>query len=174
MMKEIVLKLVAIFVFISITSFCLQESSKSKVLKGEIATSFHLSSTNKIELKERPSFEKELEVYIPKMKVLTKYFELQNQGKENEAKKVLKKDKFLSKKEPFELAYMYTLIRYKEMGVLYQPCFQIHDKSEVRKLIFCTEEQLKTIKEKGRREVEVECTYIGKLNMDNVEVYKLN
>jgi len=149
-------------------------SQTLKTFKGTVDYKFHLSSTNAIKPVERSAFEREMSPYLIKIDLLSSYYKALKKGDTLAAEKFLNSDSFLSKKDAFTLAYMYSLARMKQLGILYKPCVQVNDDSGESKIIVCSDRQQKEfIKHANSKQYVLRCEYIGDLITNNIQVYNL-
>ena len=94
--------------------------------------------------------------------------------KDKEAEEILKNDKVLSKSTEFELAFSYSVIKMKKMGILYTPLIQCHNFEESH-LISITEKDLISLDKylNNKIEVQLKINKIGFIEMDKTNIYKL-
>lgn len=161
-----------ILLLIGIGHFALSQTLKT--FKGTVDYKFNLSSTNKITPNERKELENGITPYVKKMELLISYYTALYKGDNKVAKEVLSHDTLFSKDDAFTLAYMFSLARMKQLGVLYKPCIQVNDNGEELKIIVCTEQQQKEFIEHGNSKTyDLKCNYVGSLIKDNIQIYKL-
>jgi hypothetical protein len=153
----------------------LQVSSNGQDLAtftGTIDYKFHLSGTHTLNEDKKKEFETDIEFYSQRQQLLTDYFTKQNSGDNDGAKRILKKDKMLKGKDDFTLAYMFLLVKMKELRILYKPCIQINDDKAEGIIISCTTEQFEGMKN-NKRQYTLECRYVGELIVDKTKAYEL-
>jgi len=161
--------LLFLLIVIEATSSCTQSDA---IFKGTVDYKFNLSTTNKIKPIDRPEFERQMTPYFNRIKILDAYFEKTSNGETSAANNILATDTLLAKEDAFSLAYMYSLVKMKQLGVLYKPCVQVND-NLANKLIFCTEVQREDLIKDQKREFTLNCKYIGSLIIDQTKVYQL-
>ena len=91
-----------------------------------------------------------------------------------EAKEIIETDSILSQSNEFGLAYGYSLIKMKELGILYSPLIQCHNFEESH-LISISERDLLLLDNylNQKIEIELEIEKIGYFEMDKTNIYKL-
>lgn len=143
-----------------------------KTFTGTIDYKFHLSGTHTLKDAQRKEIENDIEFYAKREKTLTNYFNKLSSGDNNGAKRVLGKDKDLKEKDDFTLAYMFALLRMKQLKILYSPCIQVNDEKAEGIIISCTTRQFEEMKN-SKKEFQLECRYVGELIVDNTKAYEL-
>jgi hypothetical protein len=144
-------------------------------INGTIGSHFNLSSTHKIEKHNRKEFLKEVESILDKIEKLDKYYSYINLGKDNEANEIIKADSILSKSNQFGIAHGYMVVKMKELGILFSPLIQCHDFGDSH-LISISEKDLVLLDEylDNKIEIELKIEKIGHIEMNKINVYKLN
>jgi len=145
---------------------------ESENYSGLLDTKFYLSGTHQLNDSSRERTEKWIKEYKTKELTIQDYLTKLNSGDENGANKIIRKDKQLKEDGEFTIKMMYTLLRMKELGILYRPCFTINDDKADRAIISCSTEQLDELR-KGNREFNFQCRYIGLLYVDNLRAFEL-
>jgi len=143
-----------------------------KIFTGTIDYKFHLSSTHTLSEEKKKELDSDIKFYSQRRQLLTDYFTKLNSEDIEGAKKILKKDKKLKDTDDFTLAYMFTILRMKELKILYKPCIQVNDENADGIIISCSTEQLDQLKS-GDKEFQLECRYVGELIVDKAKAYEL-
>ncbi len=153
---------------------CNPKSNNMLTVKGTIGNKFHFSTSSHIIGDEREELLKGIEVYSDKMDKLEQYFAYINEGKEEEAKKLIQADSVFSKTNEFGLYAGYFLTEMKALNVLFLPLIQSNS-LEYAHLIVITEEELKLLDDYLNQEKEVELVIeqIGHFKSDLSVIYKL-
>ena len=118
---------ISTLLLIGIVNFALSQTFK--IFKGTVDYKFHLSSTNSIKPGERSAFESDMAPYLKRIDLLSSYYKALNKGDTTASEFFLNSDTLLSKDNAFTLAYMFSLVRMKQLGILYKPCVQVNDDS---------------------------------------------
>ena len=165
-------QIISTFVFIGTVNLAISQTQK--IFTGTVDYKFNLSSTNTLKPSKRNNLENEINPYLTKINLLSSYYEAVNKGDTLASEKFLIGDSLLSKKDEFTLGYIFSLIRMKQLGILYKPSIQINDDSEENKIIVCNDQQQKEfIKHANSKKYKITCVYIGSLLVDNTQVYQL-
>jgi hypothetical protein len=139
---------------------------------GTIDYKFHLSETHTLTGDKKKEFETDIDFYAQHTALLTDYFTKLSSGDNEGAKSVLTKDKILKDKDAFTLAYMFALVRMRDLKILYKPCIHVNDDKAEGILISCTTDQFEEMKS-NRKEYMLECRYVGELIVDKTRAYEL-
>jgi hypothetical protein len=161
-----------IFLIVSTGLARIASGQDIKTFTGTIDYKFHLSSTHTLNENQKKELDTDIEFYAQKEKLLTDYFTKLNFGDNEGAKKILKKDKGLKEKDDFTLAYMFTILKMKELKILYKPCIQVNDDKADGIIISCSTEQLDKLRSSDK-EFQLECRYVGELIVDKAKAYEL-
>jgi hypothetical protein len=121
-----------------------------KIFTGTTDYKFHLSSTHSLDEDKKKELEADIEFYYQRRQLLQDYFTKQNSGDNEGARKIIKKDKKLKAKDDFTLAYMFTVLRMKELELLYKPCIQVNDAKGEGIIISCSIEQFEQMKDSDK------------------------
>jgi hypothetical protein len=133
---------------------------------------FHLSGTHTLSEDKKKEFEIDIDFYAQRKELLTDYFAKLSSGDKDGAIRILKKDKKLKDMDDFTLAYMFTLVRMRDLKILYKPCIQVNDDKAEGIIISCTMDQFEEIKN-SKKEYTLECRYVGELVVDKAKAYEL-
>lgn len=139
---------------------------------GQLDTKFYLSRTYQLNDSSKEKTEQWIKEYKVKESTIQDYLTKLNSGDNKGAKRVIRKDKQLKKDGEFNVKMIYTLLRMKELGILYRPCFTLNDDKAKNAIISCSKEQLAELR-KGNREFNFQCRYLGHLHVDNLRAFEL-
>ena len=139
---------------------------------GHLDTKFYLSGTYQLNDSSRDKTEKWIKEYKAKESIIRDYITKLNSGDDKGANKIIRKDKQLKKDGQFIVKMIYTLLRMKELGILYRPCFTINDSKADSAIISCSTEQLDELR-KGNSQFNFQCRYVGLLYVDNLRAFEL-
>ena len=145
---------------------------ESENFTGVLDTKFYLSATYQLDDSTKAKGEKWIREYKSKELMVRDYLTKLNSGDEKGANKIIRKDKQLKEDGEFIIKMMYTLLRMKELGILYRPCFTLNDDKAKNAIISCSTEQLAELR-KGNREFNFQCSYLGHLYVDNLRAFEL-
>ncbi|MEL6655744.1 MAG: hypothetical protein AAFP77_16920 [Bacteroidota bacterium] len=160
------------FILLSLNAYA-QASGEIISVKGTIGNHFHLSSTHKIEESNRMAFLKEVEPILDKMELLDQYYTYESRGMTIEANELLQSDSLLAEANAFGLAYAYTVVKMKEMEILFLPLIQCNGLTEGH-LISLTEAELDSFEAYLNKNIEVVLLLekIGFIESDGTTLFK--
>lgn len=170
-MKKI--NFVAFLIIIMFKGASFTNAQELKTVKGIVSYQFNLSRTDKILIDKRDTIQKQLNIFLQNIELLTDYYEKINIGDTTSANMIIKQNIIFKNISSFSLAYSFSLARLYQLGLLYKPCIQIEGKHQENNLIFCTEKKFEDLIKFGNRKIKLKCKYIGSLIIDKIQIYEL-